>query len=803
MIEIKNKEILIDGKPQIIMCGEIHYYRLNRKEWLDRIIKLKDSGCNAVASYVPWLCHETIEGEFDLTGHTRPELDLASFIDICNENGLYFFLRPGPFIMAEMKNEGVPFWLYENYPEIIPVGWDGNPPTTKTLDYLAPSFLTAARKWYAALAHVVVPRLHDNGGNIIGIQLDNEIGMLSWVSNCPDLTENVLSDFASWLKNNYDSESLGLRYPFDLDNCEIRIEAIRSPKENYAAELMRDLGYYMRNRFARYVALLRSFAEEVGIKDIPFVINIHGTSGGRGFTFPVGISQLYDAYTQAPGYMSGSDIYLGDLTVNNFQDLYIINALIDSVNTADQPLSSVEFECGDGNYGSTCGGRFDPSAADFKTRMCIAQGNRMINYYLFAGGINYRLDQDLKDGDDRIAFTGERHGFAAPIDPEGELNYTYPRMSRSIKTMMAVSDKISVMQEEHDAVAFAFIPDYYMTEACYPKSEKMSEILKNIEKNRSYGAWEIMARAMLLSGYRFPAIDIQKKPINEWKVPVLALPSALYMHVALQEKLVAYLNSGGGILLYGEVPIFDMEGNPCTILADALKVKPIKSFSREQFLYISLYADGWAAPRPEVSTGFAQVFECTDAQPLLRVYGTDQVCGFDVKVGKGRAIVIAAAYSCDIPLFKTALEKLGAKAALTHDCKYKGIFMTSTASNDGERFLHILNLDGFDKEMHLYENKNALLDGRKILLQSKDGVMLPINVCFDDVKIVYSTAEIIKMEKNTIEFRLTQKKDVIAIETTREILQSDDYIIEKEGNKSLIISCKHAKVDNSLIVNFL
>ncbi|WP_218061144.1 beta-galactosidase [Fictibacillus enclensis] len=28
MIEIKEKQIWIDGSPQTIMCGEIHYYRL-------------------------------------------------------------------------------------------------------------------------------------------------------------------------------------------------------------------------------------------------------------------------------------------------------------------------------------------------------------------------------------------------------------------------------------------------------------------------------------------------------------------------------------------------------------------------------------------------------------------------------------------------------------------------------------------------------------------------------------------------------------------------------------------------------
>ena len=27
--------------------------------------------------------------------------------------------------MAEMKNEGLPYWIYEKHPEIVPVTWDG------------------------------------------------------------------------------------------------------------------------------------------------------------------------------------------------------------------------------------------------------------------------------------------------------------------------------------------------------------------------------------------------------------------------------------------------------------------------------------------------------------------------------------------------------------------------------------------------------------------------------------------------------------------------------------------------------
>jgi beta-galactosidase len=802
MIEIRNKQILIDGKPQIILCGEIHYFRLRKEEWPDRIRKLKAAGMNAVASYIPWLCHETAEGEPDLSGKTRPELDLEHFIDLCREHELYFVARPGPFVMAELKNEGIPYWVYEKHPDIVPVTWDGKPVKTGTVDYLSPGFLQEARKWYAAVMPVLAGRLYGRGGNVIAVQLDNEIGMLSWVSNSPDLTDIVLDDFAAWLATKYDPTALDARYPFLKADKDARNRAFRTPAEEYSVQLHRDLGAYMRHRFAKYVAELRRYAEEFGVTGVPFLVNIHGTGHGRGLTFPIGISQLYESYTQAPGYLSGSDIYFGDLNMQTFQDLYLINAFMDAVHRKEQPLTSLEFNCGDGNFGETYGGRYDPSAVDFKTRMCIAQGNRLINFYLFSGGYNYRMEYQPGDGNDRIAITGERHGFAAPVGPEGQLNYTYPRMARVNQTVMAAADKLASMREERDGVAFAFIPDYYMTEYRYPHSDRWNEIAGNLQANRAGGAWEITARAILLAGYRFGAVDVQHQPLDPQQTAALVVPSARYMHAHVQRKLAEYVQAGGGVLLYGEVPLYDMEGNDCTLLADALGVKH-KGYERsKEHYYLSLCAEGWAAPRPEVRSYFAQVFEPGGADVLLRVYGTGEVCGFEAKAGQGRAIVIAAAYRCDIPLFRTALERLGVTPALEHDCPEHGVFMTSTASDRGEKFLHLLNLDGFDKEMHLYERGVKLFGGRTFTLAAREGVMLPLNVVYPGFKIIYSTAELTRVTERSLEVRLTQSRDVIALETEKTVLPSEHYQVEQEGCTTLIYSNKHAKVDDRLEILF-
>jgi len=792
MVELKDRCILIDGKPQIIMSGEIHYFRLQRDEWQDRINKLKQAGCNAVSSYIPWLCHEPVDGMIDFDGRTLPQLDIGGFIDLCRENDLYFIARPGPFVMAELKNEGIPFWVYQKHPEIIPTSWDNKVVPTKTVDYLAPAFLDEVKKWYGAImGQVISPRLQSNGGNIIAVQLDNEIGMLSWVSNSPDLTDNVIIDFSRWLRRTYESKVLSSRYPFDIDNVAECAKRFRTPDESYGPQFLHDLGYYMRDRFARYVSELRSYAEEYGISGVPFVINIHGTGGGRGFGFPIGISQLYRSYTQSPNYLPGSDIYIGDLTMNNFQDLYIINSYMTAVNTADQPITSMEFEAGDGNYGDTYGGRYDPSSIDLKTRMCIAQGNRLLNYYLFAGGINYVLEPKPDDGNNRIAITGERHGFAAPISPEGKLNYTYPRTARIIKTMMALSEKLSTMKEEHDNLALAFIPDYFMTEYCHPTNRRMREIVENLTHHRAYESWEILVRALLLLNYRFGAIDIQDSDIDSSTTHALIVPSALYMDKQIQEKLVDYAKKGGNLLIYGQIPQFDMEANRCTILSEALSVESASMRESTNNFYLSVYTDGWAKiDHSEVRSQSAQHFKLKGGNPILRICTTDEICGFSTKIGSGQAIVIATPYVTRLEFFEKILEKLGIQHSLKHDYTHHGIFMTTTSNEHGERFLHLINLDGIDKTFHIYENGQPLFEGNEITLRSRDGLILPLNVSLGDTKILYSTAEITGFSKNSISFRINKPGGIIALETNRKILPSNDYVIERKEEKIQVIRSK-------------
>jgi len=328
------------------------------------------------------------------------------------------------------------------------------------------------------------------------------------------------------------------------------------------------------------------------------------------------------------------------------------------------------------------------------------------------------------------------------------------------------------------------------------------EIKQNIEANRAHGAWEIMGRAMLLTNYRFGAVDIQNKAIDFAKTPVVVLPSAKYLQQSVQEKLVDYVKKGGSLLVYGELPLYDLEGKSCSILVDSLGVTYKHNRQSSSHYHLSVCAHGWAASRPEVRTDHAQTFALLAGQALFRVYGTDEVCGFEVNIGKGKVIAFTMNYRCDLALFQTALERLGAAPQLSHDYSHHGIFMTSTRNVNKERFIHLINLDGFDKQFHVMDRGVPLFEGKLLTLTSREGLMLPLNLQLERMVIKYATAEIHGIHRNRIEFRLTQAEDVIKIETQRAVLPSADFSVQRQGNQVLITSKKHSKVDDYLEVRF-
>lgn len=804
MVTFQDKQFLIDGKPTLILSGEIHYFRLKKSQWQKAIDELKGCGCNTVASYIPWLCHEYEEGQFDLTGKSREELDLKAFLELCKENDLFFIARPGPFIMAEVKNEGIPYWIYEKYPHLSPIAWNSNPATTATCDYLHPDFLACAERWYQQVMPMLAEYLPENGGNLIGVQMDNEIGMLSWVSNCPDLTDYNLGLFIEWVNKQYGDQA-EQRYHQKLTPDAAAFSLLRSPNEEIALSYHKDLGYFMRERFRRYVHTLKSYAENAGIHGVPFFVNVHGSGDSIGSGYPIGLSQLMETYRGCDDILAASDFYIGDVHIGNYAGIYLANAFTDCLNSPDQPPASLEFEAGDGNYAFNFNCQYSPSAIDIKSRLFVAQGNRLLNYYLLAGGENYRLPTKVNDGNDRIAFTGQKHGFAAPLDPYLNRGTSY-NMTRDVITLLGTNrDSLSTMSQETDNVVLSFIPDYYMTEYHYPDSKRETEMIAEIKKVRDSGYYTVLAKSLLLTQHNFKALDIQNHNILETlgTGKTLILASCLYLSREIQQNVCDFIRAGGNVMIYGRLPIYDMEGNSCTLLADLIGAEPLELFGdrmldHRHYYYCSVYPCGFASEYPEVRNSTGQSVSVSDAEVFLRHYGTDAVCGFRKEVGKSRVVCLLAEYHVEIQLMEELFSYLGIQKRYAHTAPFYGMFLLPIENSRGEAFLNIINVEDFSKEFELSKDGNKLFP-YSLTVGAKRCLLLPFEVkALPDVTVLSSTAEIFRKDENSITFRLTQKTDHILLRTSKSIaLSHPGEKIDSESGVEIIV--KKGVIDSDFL----
>ena len=61
-------DFYLNGERFKLISGSIHYFRVPPDYWRDRLVKLKNMGCNTVETYIPWNGHEPHKGQVLLYG---------------------------------------------------------------------------------------------------------------------------------------------------------------------------------------------------------------------------------------------------------------------------------------------------------------------------------------------------------------------------------------------------------------------------------------------------------------------------------------------------------------------------------------------------------------------------------------------------------------------------------------------------------------------------------------------------------------------------------------------------------------
>ncbi len=156
--DIQGNDFVLDGKPFRILSGAMHYFRVPRAYWADRLHKAYLMGLNTIETYVAWNLHEPRPGEFHFEGN----LDVKAYIEAAAREGLKVILRPGPYICSEWDFGGLPAWLLKD--------------PSMRVRCAHPPFLEAVDRFFDHLLPPLAQLQIDRGGPIIMVQVENEYG---------------------------------------------------------------------------------------------------------------------------------------------------------------------------------------------------------------------------------------------------------------------------------------------------------------------------------------------------------------------------------------------------------------------------------------------------------------------------------------------------------------------------------------------------------------------------------------------------------------------------------------------------
>ena len=765
---VKDGQFWLNDQPQMIQAGEFHYFRTPVDQWTHRLELLKTAGFNTVAAYIPWLWHQPQPDISDVDGHTHPMRDLAGFLDLAADMGFMIIARPGPYIMAETINEGVPPWVFNQYPQVAYIAQDGTP--QNIVSYLHPDFLQCVERWYQAVFEVLSPRQITRGGKIVMIQLDNEMGMLQWVRNQVDTNPDTLARFAVYLQATY-GEQLSKRYPVASLNTFLR-DHLMNPQPSYAALLIEDYRRFYRVYLRAYMSLLWRMAKANGM-EVPPVVNIHGFGNG-GKTFPIGISQLVDVMAM-DGMVSATDVYPILIGEGNFHQLVLVNEMTKALHYPQQALFSIEFQAG----GNQDFGGAQSSLYDLHSRLCISCGMRAINHYLFFDGEN-----------DPVLSPVKRHNWGHPVRKDGTLRRQYARYPKLSRVLKAYGVDL-VRSQPRTSTTIGFLIDDFMTEVNNAFSRPAADILTH---QRDTILFDFLARGLALTHRPFDALELTRAALDAAQTPHLWVMMEKQCDAATQQKLVDYVRQGGRLILAGRMCEETFDHTPCTILQEALGIQHVESAPPFTAANIRVFA------YDDTPVSFLETY-AGDFDEVFAASADGQTVGFVKRVGDGQVMVFGAALAAntldDLDVLHQMANRMGCPPLFTVS---DWADVRLSAGENGS-FLFVSNYQDDPIETVISSGGAPLLGGHPVSLPARRGVILPLEWRVKPgIVIHYVTSEITGVIEDGTRLTLKTEQDEFYAEVSLTGYQCDDsLILERIDRERVKIHGRNGALELSLL----
>lgn len=570
-VSIQDSKLLANGQLKELYGGAIHYWRLDRDKWDKILTEIVNLGFTMVSIYIPWEAHEISRGVFDF-GQINPRNDIDAFLTLCEEKGLNIIVRPGPQINSEMTWFGYPKRILEDE-RLQALNSSGTkavlnqvPKPIPALSYAVDAFFEEAALWYDAICPILAKHAVNNGGGIVAAQVDNEMAFFFGINAYSgDFSDASLQLYRKFLLQKYGSvagvaKAYGLTAIEDFDNFQPPRRFERNGRkdipwyedwaeyrEHYLITSMERLAGMMKERGLDQIALFHNYPHPLG-------------PGGAasGFTCPFNLPKLEEKLD-----FVGFDIYSRK---HLYQHVKTVASYV--VGTSRFPYIP-EFIAGVWAWYLHPG---DATDEEFVTKAALMQGIKGFSRYMIVERDKWFFSPIRRDG---------------TVRPMSAMHKTMNDIIKDVdfSNLKRRSDVLLLANREYDrleatSVLVSFPGDFLETPSGfseYPNqltsAEESFGFDANVsqEKNEYFNGFN---NALRHSGVGYVLSDTDLRAERWNRFAALAIVTEDWMDQHTQQDLVNYAEQGGHVFVGPKVPGLGHDMEPCTVLADALKLAP-------------------------------------------------------------------------------------------------------------------------------------------------------------------------------------------------------------------------------------
>jgi beta-galactosidase len=521
---------------------ELHYYRIEKRYWSICFERIKRAGYKIIATAVPWNVHQAEDKSLDFAGITDPRKDLVVFLELAREFGFKVILRPGPWVAGQMKNGGLPEYLFRDLKIFArdATGQELELPSDYGVkggylpSYLHPNFQYHLKNFFKAFIETTKNYVHPRGP-IFMVELDYETSYGRQLEpGSADYNPDVLEKYyGPFLEQRYEGDIKRLNQLYKEKNK--AFADVEPPREftnldqkgfPKALDWMRFREYMLRTYLENLEDVFKAYTVE------PLIF--------RSLYFRPG--DLLPAFNLVPDDRApflGSNVF----PQGNYFDLsakarflkheygFAFASSFTSGKAAENPGREEQIAPVQDNHR-----RFYLSGA-------LANGFKGFNQYMF-------VDRD--------------HWYGAPLQNDGTVTSGY----EIVKNFnMALEERVG-LEEMEDEAQVAVVGNRLYTWLRMMPSDKVLSYMPRLVDATTTGFCRDLIRLKVNFGVRE---NRDWESMKRYKV--VFIPTCEVMSEADQEAIVELTKSGVTVVLAGLMPKWDDNFKDCQVLANHFRIK--------------------------------------------------------------------------------------------------------------------------------------------------------------------------------------------------------------------------------------